>query len=527
MGFADAYFRAKESKRRDAIYAQQAKLIKMQLEESKKEIDANTTIADILVGSVEEFVPTPAVETPTGETRSIGFTNASREPQGLIEALTGNPDFQNAAIQSGHLQIGDLLDFQAGQNAREQAAELFANQGGGGGRTDAAGNSEFIQGPPTRTTNSDGTMSVTSSLIPNKLFQDPVSAAQGTQDVKHFLSQVDQASIALQSIEGTPLQSGSPVAELLSKTARTASAFGVGGVAEIFGVEEKAPQRRQRAEKLLADNLLSSEQLQQLSENGGRGTNLQWRAVAAATADLGNGMLANMLQMLDAAEIKVINADILGIPMPDPEGTLRDIERRRAAIETELFGNSSTFFEDAQAKFGAAKESASGAVSRASQQAAAIGAMSAEKLMELHRSGVVLSDEARVASIKRLEQLNQQAQDSFNSLAPQVEAIGKMGLAQLQQLQESGVTLAGETKKALDDRWKELAPSRKMLALKAAMEIASARDSAAKQIDVVKTFTLEELAQLGESGLRLADDVRREAERRFDELEAKNSTIEL
>ena len=523
MGFADAYFRAKESKRRDAIYAQQAKLIKMQLEESKKEIDANTTIADILVGSVEEFVPTPAVETPTGETRSIGFTNASREPQGLIEALTGNPDFQNAAIQSGHLQIGDLLDFQAGQNAREQTASIFGEGGGSGGRVDAAGNPEFIPGAPSSQVSSDGEATLTRPMTKNPAFKDPVSAATGAQEIEHAITQVDQALAVMDSLEGSTLQSGSPFADFSSTVQTGLSAF---GLADTFGVDETAPQRRQRAKKLLADNLLSSEQLARLQQSG-TVTDSKLAAVTAASADLGNGMLANGLQMLDALEIKVKNADILGIPMPDPESVLRDIEVRRAKITKELFGTSQggTFFDQAQEKFGTAKENASGAVSRASQQAAAIGTMSAEKIMDLHRSGVVLSDEARVASIKRLEELSKQAQDSFNSLVPQVEAIGKMGLGQLQQLQRSGAASAGELKKALDDRWKELAPSRKMLALKAAMEIRSAQESSAKQISVIKKFTLEELFELGQSGLSLADEVRIEAERLWDELEDKD--IEL
>ncbi len=508
MGFADAFLRAKEGKRRDAIAKQQAKLIEMQLQGGEIKVTAQTKLAELMTGSVEEFVPAEPTLTPGG--REIPqFTNASKDPLSLIDILTGeSPEGQLAAIQSGVVSGGDVLNFQA----RQDALESFRGAGGGSdsGRIDANGNPEFIPGPTTTQIDTSGKQVISQTMAKNPLFQEAAAAQTGASSVKHSIASVDQAIALMGTLEGTPLQAGSPFGDVFGLVQSGASAL---GVSDFFGLDKTAPQRRQRVKKLFAENLLSGEQIKTL---GALGTisNAKLELVSDASADLENGILANSLQMLDALQIKVENAEILGLPVENPGAVLQNIKERRAKLTEELFGGAQdgVSFGNGRPLFSGAE----GIASRAQQQITAIKSMSAEAILDLHSSGTVLTQQARKAATARLKELN----EAFNKSKPQIAAIKKMGMAQLQQLLQSGGTFVGDTKKALDDRWKALAPGRKMLKMKVAMEIASARESVSKQISAIKDFSEDDLVQLAESGLQLADDVRAEAERRWDELNA-------
>lgn len=506
--FSGAIGQKKDRKDKDALAKQQAKLIELQLQAGQVKLNAQTTLADLMTGTVEEFVPAEPTTTPEGRFEVPQFTNASQQPMDLASILS-DPEGQLAAVQSGALNIGDLLDFQAKQDALESFRGA-GDSGGGSGRTDASGQPEFIPGPSTTQIDTSGKQVISRPMVANPAFQETAVAQTGASSVKHSIAGVDQAIALMGTLEGTALQAGSPFGDISGQLQSGASAL---GVSDFFGLDKTAPQRRQRVKKLFAENLLSGEQIKTLGALG-QISNAKLELVSAASADLENGILANSLQMLDALQIKVENAEILGFPVDNPRAVLQNIAERREKITQELFGGTQdgVTLGNGQPLFSGAE----GRTSRLQQQITAIKSMGAEAILDLHSSGTVLTQEARKAATARLKELNK----AFNDSKPQITAIKEMGLTQLQQLLQSGGTLVGDTKRAIDARWKELAPGRKMLKMKVAMEIASARESISKQISVIKDFSEDDLVQLAESGLQLADDVRAEAERRWDELNA-------
>ena len=90
--FAEAFSRTigqkKDRAARDTIAKQQAKLIELQLQSGQIKIDAQTTLAEMMTGKLEEFKPAEPTTTPEGRFEVPQFTNASQQPMDLASVLS-------------------------------------------------------------------------------------------------------------------------------------------------------------------------------------------------------------------------------------------------------------------------------------------------------------------------------------------------------------------------------------------------------------------------------------------------------
>ena len=306
---------AQDRKARDEIAKQRAKFVDLQMRDLEGKIKADTTMSDILLGTVEEFVPAEPIQTPGG--REIPqFSNASREPQNLIEALTTNPEFQAAAVQSGKLGVGDFLDFQTAQDqlaARPDINGLF-------GRVDSAGNH---------------------MLIPEGITLDPVRGPIQTFGINpEFNTEQDEAFSELSftqlvsdisevaDIEGvlaeTFSESGFPLAEQA-----TAGKLIVGKVAGSLGLGDiergnKADAaKRERARKLYG--LILNRRLNKLMETDPNLSITQIQQQMEISPSVDKPGSANILLLADFLQEELMNADI--------EGTSMSAADRKASLD--------------------------------------------------------------------------------------------------------------------------------------------------------------------------------------------------
>lgn len=99
-GFFEGYTTQKntlqEQQRRDKIAKLQGDLVTLQLKGAETKLAAQTQVADMIGGTVEEFKPsTGSIEDRTGK----GFTSAGREPMGLAEMMATGQG-QSALMQA-------------------------------------------------------------------------------------------------------------------------------------------------------------------------------------------------------------------------------------------------------------------------------------------------------------------------------------------------------------------------------------------------------------------------------------------
>ena len=203
--FADAFTRtrgqAADKEARDKLAKQQAKLIELQLQAGQIKIDASTTLADLMTGTIEEFETAEPRISPGGRDLPQ-VTTESREPLDLASTLSDQQG-QLAAIQSGALNIGDLLDFQTAQaelEARPDISELFASQ------ADASGNPMFIPGSITL----DPVKGPIQTFIRNPEFNTRQQDAFSRQSLPQLTSEAMEIMDIESELAGSLLESGSP-----------------------------------------------------------------------------------------------------------------------------------------------------------------------------------------------------------------------------------------------------------------------------------------------------------------------------
>ena len=308
MSFSTAFFRAKESKRQDAIAKQQAKLIEMQLQGGQRKLDAQTTLADIMTGTLEEFQPAEPELTPGG--REIPqFTNASKDPMSLIDILSGDsPEGQLAAIQSGVISGGDLLDFQTDQDrlaAQPDFGELF-------GQTDESGNPMFV--PSGITIDADGRPAQQFGLNPefNTRQQDDFSRLS--------LSQLTSEAIEIMDIEselaGSLLESGFPFGGQ-ARTGQSTLATVGGALGFDTKAQKESVAKRDRVEKLYGQIL--GIRMQRLSESGESITNDKLAFLQSISPGTDKSPDANAKLLADFLQEELNKEDIAKTKIPADE----------------------------------------------------------------------------------------------------------------------------------------------------------------------------------------------------------------
>jgi len=313
QSFQNAMNLNSQKETREKTAALQAKLVEQQLKLGEVKLNAQTTLADLMTGTVEEFEPADPQITPGG--REIPqFTNASQEPLELSQILA-DPEGQLAAIQSGALKINDLLDFQTAQDqlaARPDISQLFS------GQADESGNPMFI--PVGVTIDSLGRPSQQFGLNPefNTRQQDAFS--------RQSLSQLTTEAVEIMDIEGelagSLLESGFPFGGQ-ARTGKSALAT-IGGALGFDTKEQKqAVAKRDRVEKLYGQIL--GIRMQRLSESGESITNDKLAFLQSISPDTEKSSDANAKLLADFLQEELNRADI--------EGTKISAEERRKTLD--------------------------------------------------------------------------------------------------------------------------------------------------------------------------------------------------
>ena len=80
----------KENKRKDEIAKLQAKLVEAQIAKGEMVVDAQTTLADIMTGTVGPVEFEPSVADESGRQQSPDFNFTGEEPLSVADILAGN-----------------------------------------------------------------------------------------------------------------------------------------------------------------------------------------------------------------------------------------------------------------------------------------------------------------------------------------------------------------------------------------------------------------------------------------------------
>ena len=332
--FADSLTRSltlkKESDRRDALAKQQAKLVELQLASGQIKLDANTKLADIMTGTRTQLELGDIDEEGLGTFRPTGANvETPNAPQSLVDVLAGgDPRGQVAALQSGAVSGGDILDFQTQQDQLSASQGLFDNM-----PFDEAGNPMLI---PVGLSIDASTGRAVQQFGANPEFN---SAQQGRASKETFAQLVTDA-FEVADIEseqtGSFLESGFPFAE----QAETAKAT-LGTVAGVFGFGDTAEEQsadvasRNRVEKLYG--LILNKRLDKLMESDPNLTNTQIEQQQTISPSTDKKAGANLLLIADFMQEELINAEVEGIKIPSADRK-RALDFIRKARGGELLG---------------------------------------------------------------------------------------------------------------------------------------------------------------------------------------------
>ena len=335
QAFQQTMSQMSERKAREDLAKQQAKLIEMQLKSGQMKLDASTTLSDIMTGnSVQEFEPTAPIETPTGETRSVGFTNPGEKPMGLVEMMSGESPMalqgQQAALQSGAISGGDFLDFKTAQDqlaSRPDFSKMFV--------TDNAGNPMLI--PSGITIGPDGRPSQTFSI------NDEYNTKQDEKFSEFSFTQLVSDVTEVADIEGvlsaTLSESGFPFAEQATKGKLVAGKVaGALGFDDIEGENKEDAAKRERARKLYG--LILNRRLNKLMETDENLSITQIQQQMEISPSVDKPGPANILLLADFLQEELMSADI--------EGTEMSAADRKASLDFIRKARSGGFDKDAE-----------------------------------------------------------------------------------------------------------------------------------------------------------------------------------
>jgi len=303
----------KENKRKDEIAKLQAKLIEAQIAKGEMVVDAQTTLADIMTGNfVGETEPVGEAVPAQDGRQAVPDIRTGGESVGLLDLLSGNnelpPGIQsegiNAAIQSGAIRGGDLLDFQTAQNQMNTAAQLndsLANM------KDENGNPMFILAG----VNADPiTGRQTQSWITNP---EAKTAQVVATDIEEMQVNIDDAFEIADISNRTPplLASGIPGAG----TGRDINAL-FGAVKETFGFGDKGAAAEQQTVDVDRKKKLYGVITQYNIARAGANTDQARAGVMEISPSDDKSDAANALLIADWMRNKISDATISGTKIP-------------------------------------------------------------------------------------------------------------------------------------------------------------------------------------------------------------------
>ncbi len=313
-GFGQQFNAARGQKadreQRDKLAKLQAKLVEERLKAGEVTLNAQTTLAELMTGTVEEFEQAEPQTLESG--REIPqFTNEGKQPLSLIEILSGeSPEGQLAALQSGVVSGKNILDFQTAQDqlaARPNLSEMF-------GQTDESGNPMFV--PVGITIDSQGRPAQQFGL--NSEFNTKQQDAFSRQS----LSQLTTEAVEIMDIEselaGSLLESGFPFGGQ-ARTGQSALAT-MGGLLGFDTKEQKENvAKRDRVEKLYGQIL--GIKMQRLSESGESITNDKLAFLQSISPDTNKSPDANAKLLADFLQEELNRTDIEGTTISADERT--------------------------------------------------------------------------------------------------------------------------------------------------------------------------------------------------------------
>jgi len=313
----------KEQKRLDEMAKLQGKLLELQLNAKQGQLDAQTTVSDMMSGVTRTPEGNPLQNINLGTPgEPVPETTGGMGAQELIN----DPEGLSALLASGQLEgLLDLSQEQRLQGQADQNAEMMNKFlsgdmfGGGFGPDDPY--------TPVPTIGSDGSFSM--QLVPNENFQTQVLRDTTTDNVSVMFRDVTKAMGLLGEIEGTHLQAGNPLGDLLRKGGEAGSAFGL----PFFTGEDQEVLRDKRGElgKLLASFQITSEERKALSQTA-RGQQVL-ALVEQASASLENGGIPNGKILLNMLRAKIQAAKVLGNEIPNEDRILNYIDETQKILD--------------------------------------------------------------------------------------------------------------------------------------------------------------------------------------------------
>ena len=325
---------AKEDKKeREEELKVRTKIFEIELKKLQKQQDAEQKVTDFATGVTRN----PETGRPTMGPIDFGspdeLTEIGMPGMNPREMLDSAPALI-AMLQSGAVNMGDVLKEQGMDASRKQsAANLDRVMGGSQGKTDKAGNSQFIFLP---SIDPDG--GVGARAVLNPAYQERVSERKEVSAIQTTFNRIQNSILKNQQLsEGHPLQAtGSP--------SRGATGFGArasGAISGFFGAEnpfaeaETAAAVQQQLAKDYAVAMFTNEELKALKD-AGRITDRQFTQLQSANPNLETHWAVNAKIQIDGLELKLNNADILGLNVTN-EQEMRDyIDNMRNVIEGEL-----------------------------------------------------------------------------------------------------------------------------------------------------------------------------------------------
>ena len=449
-GFLSSFTQARTEKEnkveRDKKIKLETQLFEIQMREAQARMDA----AEKSQAAQQRFgdIVTGVTRDPSGRGRQGPFdfggpdTGGPNDPlqeigtPGIgIDELSGNLPAMLAGMQSGQLDIGDMLKERGvADRAGNRQANIEAVLGDTNNPTDNAGNKQFLYAPGI---GANGEVTLAPHI--NPAYQLPQSEALERNEITTAFTRV-QKSIQrnMQLATGQPLQAtGSPFKEAGSLFGRGAEAV-TGVVNQFTGRDAENPfadattaaAMQVALDKDFAVSMFSSAELDTLLEQG-RITLAQWNQLKTSNPGLENPWPVNANIQLDQLELKLNNADVLGINVSN-ESDIRDYIRTMREVvgpELELLEqggggkptdtpNKPTFTERASETLGGLKDQATDIAGQVggfakdtaipfaqdkAGQAKAFASASFDDLMEIDFRG--LASDAQVAAQQRWDQV--------------------------------------------------------------------------------------------------------------------------
>ena len=447
--FVNEFIRAKKDRedtdQRNKIIKLQGKLIEQQLATMQGKIDAQTKLSDIMTGSLGEFEQVGELAPAQGEKKAVpDFQSTGKEPPGLAELLT-NPEALNALLQSGQLDLGDLI----GKTQQPTSFQRDAAAAGKFPGTPAF--AEAFEAKNRQDPNSLLTQELVKDLRRESLIKEQTARLEQTESKRVFRAEgkiairntwelTQEAVSIMQDIRNTVVQSGIPGGDQI----RDISAI-VGAVQAFFGKDSPQAtviaQKRDRLKKLFAV------QFKEVVENlkSARGISDQrQRSILEALPTLENLDIANvqllgdvMRDILDGADIalyEVEGREAIEAFIADPVGffnqttqatgeSVSDFASRQFSAAKGAAGGAATF---ATEQFNKAKGAAGDEIERRKPQAELLAkklALEAQPFLEKARSGAASAVEIAKLTLQDIRQLT--AEDIANWTKEQKAALDK------------------------------------------------------------------------------------------------------